>query len=149
MKPRSSGLTTLEFAVVLAVFVVLAGALMVRLNSIQEEAERTEVSLTIRNIRVGIQLAIGERIMRGEEERISEVAQASPIDFLGHLPRDFNPGSFPEAPGQWAYDPLRRELTYWPRLSGAFAVATELRWRYVARLDPAGRTVGISLIGLN
>ena len=143
------GASKLEFAVTVAILAVLATALLVRLNALQVEVERTEVDLTLRNIRVGLQLAIGERIMRGEEARIGEVAQASPVDFLGHRPRGFSEGSFPQAPGQWAYDPVRRELAYQPRLPRAFADATELRWRYVARVDPAGRTVGVALVGLN
>jgi len=146
---RQRGASKFEFAVTVAILGVLAAALLVRLNAIQAEAERTEVSLTVRNIRVGIQLAIGERIMRGEEERIIEVAQANPIDFLGHRPRGFTNGPFAEASGQWAYDPVRRELSYMPRLPEAFADARELHWRYVARLDSSGRTVGASLVGLN
>ena len=146
---RPRGANKFEFAVTVAIFGVLAMALLMRLNAIQVEAERTEVSLTVRNIRVGIQLAIGERIMRGEEERIGEVARASPIDFLGHRPRGFSAGSFPHAPGHWAYDPVRRELSYLPRLPEAFADARELRWRYVARVDSSGKTVGVSLVGLN
>jgi len=146
---QQRGAGKFEFAITVAIFGVLATALMVRLNAVQAEAERTEVDLTVRNIRVGIQLAIGERIMRGEEERIAEVARASPIDFLGHRPRGFTEGRTPEGPGQWSYDPLRRELSYQPRLPAAFADATELHWRYVARVDAAGRTVGIGLVALN
>jgi type II secretory pathway pseudopilin PulG len=143
------GASKFEFAVTVAILGVLATALLMRLSALQAEAERTEVDLTVRNIRVGIQLAIGERIMRGEEARIGEVAQASPVDFLGHRPRGFSDDSSPGAPGQWAYNPARRELGYAPRLPQAFANATELRWRYVARIDSSGRTVGVSLVGLN
>ena len=146
---RQRGANKFEFAITVAIFGVLAMALIARLNAIQEEAERTEVELTVRNIRVGIQLAIGERIMRGEEERIGEVAQASPVDFLGHKPRGFTDAKAPEAPGEWSYDPVRRELGYQPRIPGAFAGATELRWRYVARVDSSGRAVGASLVGIN
>jgi type II secretory pathway pseudopilin PulG len=146
---RQRGSNKFDFAITVVIFSVLATALLVRLNAIQEEAERTEVQLTVRNIRVGIQLAIGERIMRGEEGRIVEVAQANPVDFLGHKPRGFTDARAPEAPGQWSYDPVRRELKYQPRIPGAFADATELSWRYVARVDSSGRTVGISLEGLN
>ena len=146
---RQHGASKFEFAVTVAIFGVLAVALLVRLNAIQVEAERTEVNLTVRNIRVGIQLAIGERIMRGEEGRINEVAEANPIDFLGHRPREFNEGRTAESSGEWAYDPVGRELSYVPRLPEAFANARELRWRYVARLDSTGRTVGASLVGLN
>jgi hypothetical protein len=146
---RQRGSSKFELAITVAIFGVLAAALMARLNAIQEEAERTEVELTVRNIRVGIQLAIGERIMRGEEERLGDVAQASPVDFLGHKPRGFTEAKAPEAPGQWSYDPVRRELGYQPRIPGAFADATELRWRYVTRFDSSGRTVGVSLVGIN
>ncbi len=146
---RQRGASKFEFAVTVAIFGVLAAALIVRLNVIQEDAERTEVDLTVRNIRVGIQLAIGERIMRGEEYRIAEVAAASPVDFLGHRPRGFSDGSVPQGPGHWSYDAVNRELVYLPRLPKAFADATELRWRYVARNDSSGRTVGASLVGIN
>lgn len=148
MRPQR-GASKFEFAVTVMIFGVLAAALMARLSAIQEEAERMEVNLTVRNIRVGIQLAIGERIMRGEEFRIGEVAAASPVDFLGHRPRGFTERGAPSAPGQWSYDAARRELVYLPRLPRAFADATELRWRYVARNDSSGRTVGASLVGIN
>jgi hypothetical protein len=143
------GSTKFEFAITVAIFGVLGALLLVRLNAIQAEAERTEVDLTVRNMRVGIQLAIGERIMRGEEWRLGEVAQASPIDFLGHRPRGFSEGRVAVAEGQWAWDPVRRELSYLPRLPAAFGDARELRWRYVARVDASGKTVGASLVGLN
>ncbi|MCK9381253.1 MAG: hypothetical protein M0P95_09335 [Sulfuritalea sp.] len=146
---RQRGANKFEFAITVAIFGVLATALLVRLDTIQAEAERAEVNLTVRNIRVGIQLAIGERIMRGEEDRINEVAEASPVDFLGHRPRGFTEGRVAQSSGQWAYDPVRRELSYLPRLPGAFADARELRWRYVARVDASGKTVGASLVGLN
>jgi type II secretory pathway pseudopilin PulG len=150
---RQRGLNRFEFAVTVAIFGVLGTALLLRINAIQEDVERTEVDLALRNIRVGIQLAIGERIMRGEEGRIAEVAAGSPIDFAtdqaGARPPSFAAGRVPEHPGQWAYDPYRRELAYQPRMPGAFADARELRWRYVARVDAAGRTVGVSLVGLN
>ena len=146
---RARGGTKLEFALVVAIFGILATVLLNRLQANEGEAERTEVELTVRNIRVGVQLAIGERITRGEEARIAEVAEASPIDFLGRPPRDFNDGSLPDRPGQWSWDPRRRELGYLPRLPEAFGDATELRWRYVAKVDPAGRTVGVALMALN
>lgn len=147
---RQRGFTKFEFSLVIALIGILATLLLARLIAIEAEAERTEVNLTVRNMRVGIQLAIGERIMRGEEDHIIEVAQASPIDFLGHRPRGFNAeASTPLTSGQWTYDPVRRELAYQPRLPEAFSGATELHWRYVARLDASGRTIGASLVGLN
>lgn len=146
---KQKGAGKFEFAIVVAVFGILAAALLVRLNEIEAEAERTEVDLTVRNIRVGIQLAIGERIMRGEEESLDEITGASPLDFLGHKPRGYGDGRVAEVPGQWAYDPVRRELSYMPRSPSAFNGAYELRWRYLARTNPAGKASGAALVELN
>lgn len=146
---RQRGASKLEFAITVAIFGVLAALLLQRLALIEEDAERTEVDLTIRNIRVGIQLAIGEHIMRGEEDRLAEVVAASPVDMLGKHPRGFVATPAPSAAGEWAYDPLRRQLSYQPRLPRAFGDADELHWRYVARTDDAGKVVGASLVALN
>ncbi len=143
------GVSKLEFAVVVAILGILAAVLLTRLNTIEADLERIEVDLTVRHIRSGIQVAIGEHIMRGEEHRIAEIAQASPVDFLGELPRRFNEGLTAEASGQWAYDPNRRELSYLPRIPSAFGGAEKLRWRYESRLDRSGKTVGISLVKQN
>lgn len=146
---RQRGVNKLEFAVTVAIFGVLGGLLLDRLGELQTEVERTEVDLTVRRIRTGIQTAMSERIMRGEEERLEEFAKASPVDFLGERPRGFVEGRAPHEPGQWAYDPARHELAYLPKRPVAFSDATELRWRYVARTDSSGRTVGASLVALN
>lgn len=143
------GASKLEFAVVVAILGILAAMLLTRLSAVEADLERIEVDLTVRHIRAGIQVAAGERIMRGEEHRIAEIAQASPIDFLGERPRRFNEGLTAEVSGQWAYDPNRRELSYIPRVPSAFGGAEVLRWRYESRLDLSGKTVGISLVKLN
>jgi type II secretory pathway pseudopilin PulG len=138
-----------EFAIVVAVLGILASLLLARLQAIEEETERTEVELTVRNMRVGIQLAIGERIIRGEEGRIDEVAQANPFDYLGQRPRGLADGRVATEAGQWAYDPIRRELSYRPRLPGAFGNAETLRWNYVASRDENGKSFGVNLVRRN
>ena len=143
------GASKLEFVVVVIILGVLAAMLLTRLNAVEADLERIEVDLTVRHIRAGIQVAVGEHIMRGEEYRIAEVAQANPIDLLGERPRRFNEGLTAETAGQWAYDPGRRELNYLPRIPSAFGGAEVLRWRYEAKLDPSGKTVGIRLVRLN
>jgi type II secretory pathway pseudopilin PulG len=66
------GATKLEFVVVVVVFGLLAAILLARINAIQADAERTEVDLTVRNIRVGIQTLkynkrVNGRMTRGRE----------------------------------------------------------------------------------
>ena len=138
-----------EFAVFVAIFGILAAVLMVRLNAMQGEAERMEFELTLRNMRVGIQHAVSERILRGEEQRIVEVVQANPLEFLVRDRQGHPDGQSAGGPEGWEYDPVRRELQYRPRMAEAFADAGPLRWRYAARRDSSGRIVGATLEGLN
>lgn len=148
MSVHARGFTKLEFAIVGIVFGLLAAILLVRVNAVEAEAERAEVELTVRNMRVGIQLAVGERIIQGEEHRIADLIATNPLDFLATRP----PG-FKESPdglaGAWTYDRGSRELRYRPRTAQAFAETATLRWRFVPRIDSNGRVVGAALEALN
>jgi hypothetical protein len=139
---RQAGLSKFEFAVVLAIFGVLAHLLLERLTALELETERLEVDLTVRHVNIGIKLAIGERLMRGEERRIAELRDANPLDFLGA-----KVGS-PETanrPGSWHYDPASRTLSYRPRQPAAFGGRTSLAWRYAGRANELGQIVGLRL----
>ncbi len=137
------GIGKFEFAIVVIIIGVASLLLAERLNHIEMEVERTEVDLTIRNIRAGIQLAVGEHVMHGEDARVAEITDASPVAFLGDLPRGFRVGApYPEAAGEWTYNATRRELAYRPRLPEAFEGREELRWRYERRVAPDGRFLG-------
>jgi hypothetical protein len=139
---RQAGLSKFEFAVVLAIFGVLAHILLDRLTALELETERLEVDLTVRHIHTGLKLAIGERLMRSEEQRIAELRDANPLDFLD---LKVGPGKTAGAPGSWRYDAASRILAYRPRQPEAFGGRTSLTWRYVGRTDEAGRTVGLRL----
>lgn len=134
MTRRQAGLGKFEFAVVLAIFGVLATLLLDRLVELEHETERIEVDLTLRHIDIGLKLAIGERMMRGEETRIPALLEANPLDFLGT----------PAAQG-WSYDAGSRTLGYRPRQPEAFGGRARLEWRYAGRTDELGRTVGLRL----
>lgn len=135
---RQRGLSKFEFAVVLAIFGILAHLLLDRLTALEQETERLEVALTVRHIHTGLKLAIGERLMRGEERRIAELRDASPLDFLE---RKVGAGDT----AAWRYDSGQRLLTYRPRQPEAFGGRTELAWRYQGHHDELGRVVGLRL----
>lgn len=139
---RGRGASKLEFLVVLIVFGVLAALLLDRLIAVEHETERLEVDLTLRHIDVGLKLAVGERIMRGEEARIAELAAASPLDFLA-LPQDAAAAT--ARAEHWRYDAASRVLSYRVRQPAAFGGSERLSWRFISRTDAAGRTVGLGL----
>lgn len=139
---RDRGATKLEFLVVLVIFGVLAALLLGRLIALEHETERLEVDLTLRHIDIGLKLAVGERIMRGEEARIAELAAANPLDFLDK-PRA---GAAAMAHAtRWHYDARKRVLSYDPRQPAAFGGRERLSWRFASQADALGRTVGLRL----
>jgi hypothetical protein len=134
------GFGKLEFAVVLAIFGVLAAALLDRLVVLEHETERLEVDLTVRHINIGLKLAIGEHMMRGHEDRIPWLLDENPLNFLGAQ----KVGSGNTA-SHWEYEPVGRTLSYRPRQPAAFGGRTELGWRFTGDTDARGRTVGLRL----
>lgn len=137
---RQRGLGKFEFAIVLAIFGILATLLLDRLVALEHDTERLEVSLTLRHIDIGLKLAIGERLMRGEEARIPELLQHNPLDFLDQ--QKVGAGG---TASHWQYEPSSRILGYMPRQPEAFAGQTRLEWRYTHHVDELGRTVGLRL----
>jgi type II secretory pathway pseudopilin PulG len=140
------GFSKLELLVVLCIFGVLAGTLLSRLVAVERQTEQLEVDLVLRHIDVGLKLAIGERIIRGEENKIAELAEASPLDFLARSDGTSIDGK-PNL-SRWSYDAPSRKLTYLVRQPEAFDGRLILNWRFLATQDSLGRTVGLHLEAL-
>lgn len=136
-----------EFLVLLTMIGALAAVLLDRLLEVEREAERTEVGLTVRNMRVGLTLAVGERLMQGREDRLGELLDADPTAFLGQMPRGRGDGG--TGPGAWRFDRGTRILAYRPRQPEAFGGRSELCWRISAFGPIHGRIVGIALENLS
>ena len=146
---NSSGISKLEFLVLVAVIGVAATAFLQRVLDVEWESERTEVSLTVRNMRVGLSLAVGERLMRGQEDQLAELLDANPTVFLGHLPRGYVAAATDAVrQGAWHFDPATRILSYRPRQPEAFGGRQELRWKMTSRGSIGGRIAGIRLESL-
>ncbi len=145
-----------------AVLFVLVGALAIgllsALSDARESAEKLVVELSIRNMRTGMQLAMGEALMQQREGEMATWAGRNPITWLGSKPdgylgacpvagRQFLPG------GAWCFDYERRELVYRPRSikhlralpEGGGRACGQLSWR-VARASE--NTARGGLVGL-
>jgi type II secretory pathway pseudopilin PulG len=139
---RQRGLSKFEFAVVVGLIGILAAVLLDRLNELEREAERLEVELALRNLRMGLRLAISEKVIRGEEAGIGALLDADPLEWLGAAPSKVGAG---ETAPRWRYDPATHTLHYRPRQPVAFADRDELAWRLAPIRDGAGRTTGIGI----
>ena len=141
---RQRGLGLLELTVFLAVFSALAGALLIHIQRVERDAERTAVDLTVRNINVGIKHAVGDLLMKGQEARAIELLARNPLEFLGGA----QGGGAPDLSG-WSFDAERRVLSYAPRQPEAFADRHRLDWIVKGRRNDFGRLVDLHLEALD
>lgn len=149
---RQAGFSKFEFAVVLAIFGVLATLLLNRLVALEHTTEKQAVELTVRHINTGIKLAVGDAIMRGEEARIAGLINENPLNFLDQKvgsgetaqPDAASTETAPDVRG-WHYHPATRVLSYHPRQLEAFGNQEKLAWRLQGHTDEIGRAVGLRL----
>lgn len=128
------------------IVLALLGGLGHVLVQAQAEMELAQVSIIVRNIRSGLQIAIGERLMRGEDTRLAELLQANPLRFLGRQPEGYiGETAVADGAGSWRFDPTTRLLEYRPRHPDAFGGRSELHWRVDATGIAAGRPIGMRL----
>ena len=66
------GKVRLELLVVAVVMLLLAGALLERLRSVQGEVERTLVAAEVMSLRTELQLAAASAISRGQESQLKQ-----------------------------------------------------------------------------
>ena len=82
--PRSRSL--LEFSVVLVVIGVAAAYFVDGLYYVQEQAERTVMEATVRNMDSGARMEAAMRSIRGQESSIGELIGSNPVQWLENPP---------------------------------------------------------------
>ena len=125
----------------LAVIAVVAGIAVLAILVTEAESERLAMTLAIRNMRTGLQLAMAEKLMRGEDNSIAELAGTNPLDFIGQ-----SNGSGSGVRGDWQFDARRHELVYRPMIALAFDGRNELRWHIAGISGPGGKAAGLRLV---
>ena len=112
-----------QHAVLFVVLGLFAIGLISALSDAKEEAERQIVELTIRNLRTGLQRAMGEALMHQRESEMASWAGSNPVRWLNSLPTGYRgecstAESWALSGGEWCFERGRRELVYRPRNSG-------------------------------
>lgn len=143
---RQAGITLLEFSVVAAVLVMIAGSLLAALLYHEELAEAAVVQMTIRNMRSGLRYQIADRLVAGRTREMGQLVRANPLSWLESSPDGYvgtvRTDSVRSLPGgSWFYDIDRGEIGYVPKLSFYLVMEpTErpkiLRWRMQALRSP-------------
>jgi hypothetical protein len=147
-------------AVLLVVLALIVSGLMSALNDASERAEKQGVELTIRNMRTGLKLAMGEVMMQQREGEMAAWVGSNPVRWLGSPPAGYRGECSAEESrnftgGEWCFEGGRRELLYRPHRpdhlhplpAGSGHQCSHLSWR-VARAPESvasGGFVGLRL----
>ncbi len=164
LQPRSLGYYAashwFQGAVLLAVLALIVVRLMSALNDASERAEKQAVELTLRNMRTGLKLAMGEVMMQQRESEMAAWVGSNPVRWLGSPPGGYRGECSTEesrnlSGGEWCFERYRRELVYRPHhpdhlhplSAGSERQCSHLSWR-VARAQeslPSGGFVSLRL----
>lgn len=140
------------------VLIVLVGLIFALLSALDEAKARSEqliVELTVRNMRTGMQLALGEAMMQQRAPGREFRAGQNPLAWLGSEPAGYV-GGCPLSgrqdlpPASWCFDERQEVLVYRPRAVQHLRAAAgdqpnacaELAWRVERSGDSARGTVG-------
>lgn len=102
----------------LIVIAILALWLASALLDAEEQAEKLEVEMTVRNLRTGLQWAKGDAIIHGRLNEMPAWVGSNPVRWLATTPRGYIgdcPVNGEIDDGIWCFDALRGELLYRPR----------------------------------
>jgi len=155
------GVTWVEFAVRAAIVGIVATVLSTIALYYLELGEKTEVQLTIMNMRSGLRQQIAERLFQGRTSELATLAGANPMQWLERPPENYG-GELRSADAErlggarWYFDVERRELRYRPRLRGHLNPDLQvLRWRVAPvygaprSLEKLGAIESLSLVEID
>lgn len=150
VQPRlQRGRSWLELAVIACATGAIAWFWLAGLHELQATSEKTILDLTLRNMRTGLQLRMGELMLANQTHEIPKLAGQNPVQWLARPPegylgeRDVPPQAPP--PGSWYFDRSTRTLRYFP----AALQSDPLAWRIVpATANRGGGVPGVRLAPL-
>lgn len=108
-----------QWAVLLVILGGIGIGLLRALEQAREAAERQSVELTVRNMRTGMQLAMGEALMHQREAEIASWVGSNPVRWLSAEPKGYL-GKCSQTDGrelnggEWCFETAQKRLMYRP-----------------------------------
>lgn len=137
-------LTRLEAALYIVIAAILITIVAERLLDYMETAERSAVQATLTNLTAAINTRLAYAIIRGEASNLTDWTRRNPFD-LAHASAGNYAGEIDTSEagsmerGAWAFDAVRGELVYRPRLRRGLETSDPMgALRFRAAIDPRG-----------
>ena len=114
-------LTRLEAGIYGAIVAILVTVFATRMLSYMEAAERARMEVTVTQLMSAASVRRAYGVMRGQAEDAASWRKRNPFELAGFPSPNFSGEIDPLQPkplerGWWAFDPVRGELIYLPRL---------------------------------
>lgn len=111
------GATRFEFAIAMAIFAILAGVLLQKVNYYQYEAEQANVRQVVALLRTALVAKEGELYARGKTAETASLAGRNPMELLTPKPANYlgevdDAQATEVAPGYWFFDRVSGTLSY-------------------------------------
>jgi len=137
MRGQPTGLTLLEFTLLIVIMSVALVFFVERVIALRAEIERAALEQTIGAMQSRLSLEFAELTVDGETERIRAWAGGNALKLLQKGRDAPVTDSARMAPGEWAYDPRAGEIVYRPEYPELLAGSrdAEGRWRVVVAGD--------------
>ena len=137
------GASLLEFGVAVIVVGFLAAALLERVLTAEEYAEKSAMELTIAHMRAGLRAQVGALLIADRAEEIAGLAGGNPTDWLDKPPGNYL-GEYEGTPrgneeGAWYFDVNSRELVYTANSQRHFVASAEHGHRVRLRIQPVAQ----------
>lgn len=137
---RQSGLSLLEFTLVVIIFAVLVVLAFERIAALRADVERAAVAYTTSAMRTALALEFAALAARGRTDEAGRLAGTNVLALLDPPPGGYQPGASYDdwqaaPPGTWFFDATRRAVVYRAESPGAVpddAGAVMAAWRAVA-----------------
>ncbi len=144
MKANQTGLSLLEFTLVVIIVGVLLVVFLQRMVDLRVDIERTAVERTEAALRTALHIRLAELVVDDRRDEIAALEGSNALELLAAEPvldgavTDVDPDADATTigPGDWSYDAATGEIVYRPRYADALpGDDPEGRWRVVARGD--------------